>query len=334
MKKELDKVQKDFIKNEIVNNRSIYNKGYLKKSYSYVANKYNIDEINLREIVSEIKLEFVNKVSDKVFKNTDLTPNIRIIKKSPNLRNKVGAYWITGCSHAPWHNKNMYESTFNYLNKEVDLVGIILAGDIIDMNSLSSHDRGKLPIKGVTLDWEYSETNKFLDQIDQLTDQPITKDYLYGNHEDRYLRSIKDIDTSKYGSALQGPTQGLKLIERGYNVYEDWKNDKIEIGRYLDITHGEFLCTHSAKKTIDTYRKSTMYFHTHRFQIYMEGLVAGWNIGAGADFNTAVFGYASRAMKASWVNSSVLVTLDEDGYYHVQPLIFMNNKLIVNGKQY
>jgi hypothetical protein len=39
-------------------------------------------------------------------------------------------------------------------------------------------------------------------------------------------------------------------------------------------------------------------------------------------------------MKNSWVNGAALVTLDESGFYHVQPLIFMNNKLIINGKSY
>lgn len=248
------------------------------------------------------------------------------------LRSKQGTYYVTGCAHAPWHNKKMYDSVFNYLEKEVELQGIVLAGDIIDLNSLSSHDRGKVPLKGVTLDWEYEQSSMFLDQIDML--KAKTVDYLYGNHEDRYNRAINDVDTAKLGSALISPIEGLGLIQRGYNVYTNWKNDVVKIGKHLDITHGEFLNVHSAKKTIDTYRKSTLYFHTHRFQIYMEGLVAGWNMGAGADFKAPIFGYATRAMKNSWVNASCLVTLDKDGYYHVEPLIYIGNKLIVNGKQY
>jgi len=249
-----------------------------------------------------------------------------------NIITTPGTYWVTGCAHVPWHNKHMYDATFNYLKEEVSLKGVILAGDIQDLNSLSSHDRGKAPIKGVTLDWEYREVSKFLDEVDSLKAKQTY--YLYGNHEDRYNRAIKDVDTAKLGEALKSPIEGASLTTRKYSIYTDWKNDTIKIGKHLDICHGEFLNVHSAKKTIDTYRKSTLYFHTHRFQIYMEGLVAGWNMGAGADFTAPVFGYATRAMKNSWVNSSCTVTLDKDGFYHVEPLLFIGKKLIVNGRKY
>jgi len=248
-------------------------------------------------------------------------------------RNQPGTYLVTGCAHAPWQNKAMYDSVFEFISSEVNLYGIILAGDIVDLNSLSSHDKGKKPLKGVTLDWEYEEANKFLDQFDEL-DVKGTKDFLYGNHEDRYSRYMSNIDNSKLGASLMSPDVGLKLKERGYNIYNDWKNDAIHLGHHLDITHGEFLNIHTAKKTIDTYRKSTMYFHTHRFQIYVEGLVGGFNMGFGGDINAEIFGYATRAMKTSWMNSCALVTLDVEGFYHVQPLIYMNNRLIVNGKTY
>jgi len=253
-----------------------------------------------------------------------------------NKITKSGTYWITGCSHAPWQNKKMYDSTLNFLMREVDLKGIILAGDIVDLCSLSSHDVNKISLPGVTLDWEYKEANKFLDEIEEVIPYRIGFEmkYLYGNHEDRYLRAVKDINTSKFGTSLMGPTEGLKLIKRGYDVFTNWKSDFISIGEHLDVNHGEFLNVHCAKKTIDTYRKSIMFFHTHRFQVYIEGMVGGFNMGSGADFNSPIFNYATRAMKTSWFNSSALVSLDEDGYYHVQPLLFINNKLIINGIEY
>ncbi len=309
------------------------NRGYLKKHPRILAERFKMSEDVTREIMSYVKVG-LKKLQQRYENRVEEVVETPKCSKPSSNREQSGTYWVTGCAHSPWHNKAMYESTFNYLSKEIDLTGIILAGDIIDLNSLSSHDRGKMPIKGVTLDWEYKEANRFLDQIDEVSEGVITKDYIYGNHEDRYLRSMKDIDIAKYGKALVSPEAGLKLYDRGYNVYKDWKNSSIQIGRHLDICHGEFLNIHSAKKTIDTYRKSTLYFHTHRFQIYMEGLVAGWNMGCGADINSPIFGYATRAMKTSWVNSSCLVHLDNNGYYHVEPLLFIKNKLIVNGREY
>lgn len=306
------------------------NRGYLKKHPRIVADKFNTEINEVRYCMKLVRnLDRFNYQTQEEVVVQQVTR-----KKVNNNRDNVGTYWVTGCAHSPWHNKSMYASTFNYLDKEVELTGVVLAGDILDLNSLSSHDRGKLPIKGVTLDWEYKEASKFLNEIDDIAKNTKTKDYLYGNHEDRYLRSMKDIDIAKYGEALMSPEIGLDLEKRGYNIYNNWKDDSIQLGRHLDICHGEFLNVHSAKKTIDTYRKSTLYFHTHRFQIYMEGLVAGWNMGCGADLTSPIFGYATRAMKTSWVNSSCLVNLDSNGYYHVEPLMFIKNKLIVNGKEY
>jgi predicted phosphodiesterase len=289
--------------------------GYYKSSYGILM---NITGINDKEIIKLGKNLYRSVILEaKILSDTITTP---------------GTYWVTGCSHAPWHNKYMYDATINYLKKEVKLAGIILAGDIMDANSLSAHDRGNIALPGVTLEWEYKESNKLLDQIDSLNCNNTY--FLYGNHEDRYNRLIRSVDSSKYGKALKSPIEGLKLLERGYSVFTDWKNDSIKIGEHLDVNHGEFCNVHTAKKTIDTYRKSTLFFHTHRFQIFIEGNVGGFNMGSGADFTAPIFGYATRAMKTSWFNASALVTLDKDGFYHVQPLMFINNKLIVNGKFY
>lgn len=276
----------------------------------------------------------VKKFKTKLDKTSDyiISSQPKLKKNLSNLRDTPGTYFVTGCAHAPFQNKKFYNSVFNYLAKEVKLQGIILAGDILDLNSLSSHDKGKIPLAGVTLSSEYKDASKFLNEIDSIGAKTI--DYVYGNHESRYDRAMSDAENAKLGQALLSPVEGLKLVERGYNVYTDWKNDYIQIGKYLDVNHGEFCNVHTAKKTIDTYRKSTLYFHTHRYQIYVEGLTGGWNMGSGADFNAPVFGYATRAMKNSWVNACCIVHLDSQGFYHVQPLVFINDKLFINGKSY
>lgn len=320
--------------------------GYLKTSVGTIMNALDsigidVSSETIETALIQAKIDHKVKLISKKIKKPVVKFNSigkSVINKTINLaenkhRLTPGTYYITGCAHAPWQNKKMYNSVFNYLDKEVELQGLILAGDIVDLNSLSSHDKGKVSIDGVTLDWEYKEANKFLDEFDSLKIKG-TKDYIFGNHEDRYKRITKDSDIAKYGSSLMSPTVGLNLIGRGYNVYEDWKNDSIHLGQHLDVCHGEFLNVHSAKKTIDTYRKSTMYFHTHRFQIYVEGLVGGWNMGFGGDINAPIFGFATRAMKNSWVNSSCIVTIDKEGFYHVEPLMFINNKLIISGKEY
>lgn len=341
--------RKSEIKQILKSKKGYYNNGRLKKGAEWLANKYNVSKELIVEINGELKSEFrkerLNEIPDKFIKiireNNKAYAQAKVSNKPPNiLNNKInepGTYWITGCVHAPFHNKAMYESTFNFLDKETDLNGVILDGDILDMHSISRHNKGLLNPKGITLDWEYKEASKFLDEIDDLIyskkENPVMH-YLYGNHEMWHATAMKDINISKYGEALLSPLEALDLLGRNYMVQTDYKTAHVDIGQFLEVNHGEFVNVHSAKKTIDTYRKSVLYFHTHRFQIYMEGRIGGFNMGWGGDLNAPVFSYATRAMKNSWVNASCLVTLDNDGGFHVQPLLFINNKLIVNGKSY
>lgn len=335
---------KNKFKDILRSKKGYYNNGKLKKGIKWLSNKFGVSEDLIRQSLTELKEEN-NEIPDKLVKvirenngNFKHKPKSLRPTTSNNLSiTKPGTYWVTGCVHAPFHNKAMYESTFDFLDKEIDLNGVILDGDILDMHSISRHNKGNLNPNGITLDWEYKEGSKFIDEVDDLvhskSDSPI-KHYLYGNHEMWHSIALKNVDTAKYGEALLSPLEGLGMLDRDYIVQTDYKTAHINFGNFLEINHGEFVNVHSAKKTIDTYRKSVLYFHTHRFQIYMEGLVGGFNMGWGGDQNAPVFNYATRAMKNSWVNASSLVTLDKEGRFHVQPLLFLNNKLIVNGKEY
>lgn len=318
------------LEKKLIERPGIYKSGRLKKSYKYISEKLGVTPEDIRIAVSNLrKKDYVD------VENVEKVPiGAQIKMSSPNVLDisNYGSYLVTGCVHAPFHNRKMYESIYNYVQKELSLTGLILAGDIADLNSLSSHDRGKMPIPGVTLSAEYDGVNNFLDEIESVQDFN-TKIYLFGNHEDRYFRAISDVNTYKYGDALVSPLEALKLANRGYSVVQDWKTGYIKMGDHLDINHGEFINVHTAKKTIDTYKKSTLYFHTHRFQIYSEGDVGGFNMGWGGDINSPVFNYATRSMKRTWLNAAAIVTIDKDGYY-VQPLIYVNDKLVVNGKAY
>lgn len=339
-------MKKAELKQILKSKKGYYNNGRLRKGVHWLSNKFNVTPELIKEVVNELKnkidiADTSSKNQIKLLQEHGILPVYSKQFGSINDLNSInipGTYWVTGCAHAPFHNKAMYEATFNFLSKETKLEGVILNGDILDMHSISRHNKGLLNPKGVTLDWEYKEGSKFINEIDDMLYQNnpnfSSKYYIYGNHEMWHSIALKDVDNAKYGEALKSPLEGLDLINRGYNVQTDYKTGHINFGKHLEINHGEFVNVHSAKKTIDTYRKSVLYNHTHRFQIYMEGSVGGFNMGWGGDQNAAVFGYATRAMKNSWVNASALVTLDKEGGFYVQPLLFLNNKLIVNGKEY
>lgn len=266
-----------------------------------------------------------------------ITNDFKISK--PAIRGKhyltPGLYVSIGCAHAPFHLQPAFKAVQQLLHdNKSQIVGLVLAGDFLDMNSLSSHDKGRKPLPGVTLDWEYAESEVLLSSLLDPLASNIEKVYIFGNHEDRYHRYMSDIDNSKLGSSLEGPISGLKLVDKGFHIYENWKEDYITLGHHLQVSHGEFFNVHSAKKHIDTYRKSVLYYHTHRVQQYIEGAVGGYNGGSMADFNAPVFGYASRAMKNSWLNGFNAVHIDEQGFYHIQQIVCYNNSFVFGNKIY
>lgn len=281
--------------------------------------------------------EAIKKITLKQVSKPTFTNDLKLSK--PAIRGHryltPGIYISIGCAHAPFHLAPAFKAIQQLLNdNKSDIVGLVLAGDFLDMNSLSSHDRGRKPLSGVTLDWEYTESEILLnDLLDPLATN-VEKIYIWGNHEDRYHRYMSDIDNSKLGNSLQGPIAGLGLVDKGFDIYENWKEDFITLGHHLQVAHGEFFNVHSAKKHIDTYRKSILYYHTHRVQQYIEGSVGGYNGGSMADFNAPVFGYASRAMKNSWLNGFNAVHVDEQGFYHIQQIVCYNNSFVFGNKIY
>lgn len=303
-------------------------------SYKIHLEDLKVSNINPKQIVN-VK-ESIKRLKP-IIKELKITNEFKISKPVARGKRYVtpGMYIVIGCAHAPFHLQPAFKAVQQLLHdNKSNIVGLVLDGDFLDMNSLSSHDKGRKPIAGVTLDWEYKESEQLLDSLLNPLASNIEKVYIFGNHEDRYHRYMSDIDNSKLGSSLEGPVSGLNLVSKGFDVYENWKEDFITLGHHLDVSHGEFFNVHSAKKHIDTYRRSILYYHTHRVQQYIEGAVGGYNGGSMADFTAPVFGYASRAMKNSWLNGFNAVHVDEQGFYHIQQIVCYNNSFVFGNKIY
>jgi hypothetical protein len=335
--------------------------GYLKCSPKVVAKNYprKVDVKHIVIALEQARIDYKIHVKDLEASNIKPKQIVNIkesIKRLKPIKEKItftndfklskpairgqryltpGMYIVIGCVHAPFHLASAFKAVEQLLSdNKSDIVGLVLDGDFLDMNSLSSHDKGRKPIPGVTLDWEYKESEQLLDSLLDPLASNIEKIYIFGNHEDRYHRYMSDIDNSKLGSSLEGPVSGLNLVSKGFDIYENWKEDFVTLGHHLDVSHGEFYNVHSAKKHIDTYRRSILYYHTHRIQQYIEGAVGGYNGGSMADFTAPVFGYASRAMKNSWLNGFNTVHVDEQGFYHIQQIVCYNNSFVFGNKIY
>ena len=290
---------------------------------------------NYSSISTTIMTEFLTDFEDYSHRTVRKAVSEELNQVVRTIHPQCGTHLVTGCNHAPFDNKYMTNGMIELIKDLGDkLKGLHLIGDFLDMNSLSSHDRGRKPLEGITLSSEYKESSKILDKFDEVLPKGCTKNYMYGNHEDRFHRYMGSSDNAKLGDSLDSPEKGLALAERGYNVFTDWKKDKIRLGNHLDLIHGEFCNIHTAKKHLDSFRGSIMFVHTHRIQMHIESKVGGFNIGFGGDINSPVFNYATRAMKEVWANGFALVTIDEDGFFHVNQITMFNDCFYYNGKKY
>lgn len=254
-------------------------------------------------------------------------------KDRDKLKNQKGMHIVLGCVHLPAVNKEFFDAFLKFMEDVKSSVrGIHLIGDILDCKSLSSHDMGQ--VSDTTLEIEYKESNKYLDLIDGVLPPNIEKNYLWGNHEERFSRIIKRVDMAKFGGALMSPTKGGRFVERGYTVQEDYKNAKIQLGKYLDLVHGEYIVSNAAKKHLDVYKKSIMFAHTHKIGTHFDCDKAAFNIGWMGNSEDSAFSYCSRITKSQWQNGFAVVQIDADGYYHVQTVQWYNGRFFFGGKEY
>lgn len=244
-----------------------------------------------------------------------------------------------GCYHFPFHDKAQWEATvrlIHWLGDRVTL-DLNLVGDMMDMNSISRHGKGKkAKIAGLTLSEEYQEGNKELDKLNGATIRK--KRYLYGNHENWYYVHMSEIDNAKLGEdVIKSPKEALKLEERGFEVFTDYVNDRFQIGNLI-VTHGSYFNTHAALKHLEAFKQNVLFFHTHRMQSFTDsgrdGTITGYNGGCGVHRTSQVFNYADQATRTRWEQGLSVTFTDELGHTHVDLLHWKNERFIYMGHQF
>jgi hypothetical protein len=240
---------------------------------------------------------------------------------------------VFGCLHAPFHNKPMWYGLLNLIKDfGNNLQGVYLIGDILDLNSLSFHEKGKYPLNGLTITKEYKMV-KIFDELDEaIGRRKINKKFLYGNHSARWLRHKEIPDNDKI--IVESPEEYFRLRERDYEVKTNWKDDYYKLGEHLEVFHGSILGVNPAKRQLDKLKKSCMFAHSHRSGIHFDGNMGSYNIGCLVDVSSPVFGYADRLTKRNWIMGFGLVTVPDDGFYHAQLITGYNDRFFYNGKKY
>jgi hypothetical protein len=236
--------------------------------------------------------------------------------------------------HVPFHNVVLLNKVCRFIH-DIKVHGIILAGDFLDLFSLSFFSQNSLyDLKNVTLTNEYEAGIAVLDQIERAVGRGAKRHYLYGNHEARFINYLRDGDHAKMGDELRSPEQALTLRERGYKVYRNWMDDAVKLGDHLEVIHGTYTNVHTAKKHLEEFQGSVMFGHSHRYQTYIDGKRGAYNIGFLGDRDSKGFRYFPRSKRNKWVNGFALVNVDANGYYWAETIQAWNNRFIANGKVY
>jgi len=245
-----------------------------------------------------------------------------------------GLHLVLPDVHVPFENIELLTNILIFMEDYSSKIkSFTILGDFLDMLALSKHEMNQVPMEGYSLGVEYEQGNQWLDLFDDTLQGNCKKNFLYGNHEARYFSHFKDINNSVFADVTPNPTKGLRLEERGYNVFEDWKEDYVQLGK-LQIIHGFYLGVNPCRQHLTRMKCSSMFGHSHRISSYFEGDQASFNIGCLCDINSPGFAYASRYEKMNWQNGFALVNIDEIGNFQVEQITCINNKFSYAGKSY
>lgn len=251
---------------------------------------------------------------------------------------KMENWLIIGCVHRPFHNKKLWSKLLQLIiDIRKDLTGIIIAGDYLDLESLGSYSIGQKG-NGVSLMDEYEDGLEGLLEIESALGRykkTVKKIFTAGNHEQRFFKWIKKIDSSKYGGALLSPMAGLRLEDLGYEVITDYMNGLVLLGNNLEVFHGQYFSKHAASKHLDEAKgKSVLFFHTHRFQVFSNSVATAYNLGGMYDAKSPCFNYATRQTKSNWSNGFGIAHIDKNGGHIVSSIQVINESFFYNGKIY
>jgi predicted phosphodiesterase len=271
----------------------------------------------------------------KVYSQSDVENWKRIINAKRSQDKSLQRWIVISDVHRPFHNHTLWNKLLQLINDMgSSLYGIVIAGDYLDLYTLGSYNNESLAnLSNITLQDEYLDGLQGIDEINS-SFKGAKKLFLFGNHEDRYFRHIKEKDNAKYGGALINPVEALYLHERGWITKTDWQSDYFTLGKHLDIVHGVYTSIHAAKAHLDKTQHSVMFGHTHRVQCFHQGNRAAFNIGGLYDIKSKGFNYMPRFQRQLWANGFALVNVTDNGDFYVEQVNVWADKFLANGKMY
>ncbi len=236
--------------------------------------------------------------------------------------------------HIPFHDKKAIELLFKFL-KEFKPEKVVINGDLLDCQTVGRFVND--PFHEVSLIDEIRMGREFLKELRQIVGKKTTIDWIFGNHEHRFLnfiinnaRALRGLDMMTLQEQMRCDLYKVNVIYSGlkesYMQYGD-----LYIGHYNKVAqHGGY----TVKTLIDKYGVSVIQGHTHRFgttiRTFLDGrTIGGWENGCLCDLNPAY------VMKPNWCHGfSVVYRKKGDGRFHVEQIPMINYKFFYGGKEW
>lgn len=207
--------------------------------------------------------------------------------------------------------------------------GIVILGDFIDFEQISTHDKDALSRH--TVEDELASANLALDALDSLGAKD--KQFIEGNHESRFRRYL--VKNAPQVSGLLSVQGLLSLSSRGWE-WTKYRTSK-GIGK-LHITHDVGSAGKNGHRdAATTHRGSAIIGHTHRMAYDVTGTLGGSPYLAamlGWLGNDKAADYIHQAKAAEWVHGFGIGYQEDNGVMHLQPVPIVKGKCVVNGRMF
>ena len=251
------------------------------------------------------------------------------VKKRKTTPSNLKRVLVIPDTHHPYVDKKAWELLL-VITKDLKPDTIVTMGDFADFYSVSSHskDAGRLD----RFEDEVESVNKALDQLDSLGAKE--KIFIAGNHEDRLQRYLND-KAPELNNLVSVP-QIFNLRKRGWR-HIPYKQS-VSLGK-LNLTHDVGSAGKNAIfQALSTFQHNVIQGHTHRIAMFVEGNATGTaHVGASfgwlGDKNKVDYMHAVKVNR-DWAHGFGVVHIEPNGNVHVQPIVIVDYKCVVNGKLY
>ena len=245
------------------------------------------------------------------------------------MKQKLKKILIVSDAHHPFVDKKAWQLLLN-VGKDLKPDVIVTMGDFADFYSVSAHSKDASRLD--RFEDEVTAVNEALDQLDALGAKE--KHFIMGNHCDRLQRYLND-KAPELNSFVTVP-QLFNLRKRKWKCIPYKESTKI--GK-LNLTHDVGSAGKGAVfNALSTFQHNVVIGHVHRLTYHVEGNATG-DAHVGASFGWLggkdKVDYMHRVkVNRDWAHGFGIAHMEPNGNVHIQPIVIVDYKCVVNGKLY